>query len=406
MGGNLCRNCSYCGEDTREAGSISRKSQSKLKGPNKLKQAYTSLNEPDKANQASTSELITPSTEGGNPNNNGPQLPPTGEDALRLSFGIKGGNRPPRPPSISTSKDKEFGTDSYLANHQPKSTTCKPVQFMNKVSKPVRDCWSTLGEFIVPPQYLLETPKSDETGPWKYRDESTYKGQHSYGMRHGKGTMVLPDGSQYQGTWKFDNFDGYGRLVYFDGDSYEGEFKDGKLQGRGTYLTKEGYKYQGEWMDDLKHGQGTEIDAQGIIYLGAFVKGMRSGQGKLQFPNGQSYEGEFLENYLEGHGVFKWPDGRSYTGDFKRNEMDGYGEFHWPNDDKVYKGGYKHDKKHGYGELVWKDGSFYKGDFKDGLQEGEGVHQDKHGNLTEGTWRAGNLLIERKSKDSVLMGTV
>ena len=36
---------------------------------------------------------------------------------------------------------------------------------------------------------------------YTYKTGSKYEGQWKGGMRHGKGTMVWPDGARYEGEW-------------------------------------------------------------------------------------------------------------------------------------------------------------------------------------------------------------
>jgi len=57
---------------------------------------------------------------------------------------------------------------------------------------------------------------------WGVKDETsvqaTYTGEYRDGKRHGKGTMIYPDGSKYVGEWKDGLRHGHGLYIYPNGD--------------------------------------------------------------------------------------------------------------------------------------------------------------------------------------------
>lgn len=57
---------------------------------------------------------------------------------------------------------------------------------------------------------------------WDQKDEEAiaaeYTGEYLDGKKHGKGTMIYPDGSKYIGQWKEGYRHGHGLYTYANGD--------------------------------------------------------------------------------------------------------------------------------------------------------------------------------------------
>ncbi len=55
-----------------------------------------------------------------------------------------------------------------------------------------------------------------------------YKGDLSFGIREGIGTIELANGDQYSGAWLDNLPNGLGSFEYCDGDLYEGNYVNGR----------------------------------------------------------------------------------------------------------------------------------------------------------------------------------
>jgi hypothetical protein len=76
-----------------------------------------------------------------------------------------------------------------------------------------------------------------------------YEGEWNNDMRHGQGTLFMPDLGTYTGEWKDGQRSGQGIHTLVGGDKYEGEWAEGMCNGQGTYTFANGNKYVGEWKD-------------------------------------------------------------------------------------------------------------------------------------------------------------
>lgn len=50
-------------------------------------------------------------------------------------------------------------------------------------------------------------------------------------MRHGKGTMVWPDGARYEGDWDLNIAQGQGKFTHVNKDVYIGQWKLNRTNG-------------------------------------------------------------------------------------------------------------------------------------------------------------------------------
>jgi len=64
----------------------------------------------------------------------------------------------------------------------------------------------------------------------------------------------------HTGNWDYGVMHGWGVYVYPNGDEYEGWWYGGQRNGRGIYRTKAtGEKFVGNWLLGKKHGSGMLI---------------------------------------------------------------------------------------------------------------------------------------------------
>lgn len=128
--------------------------------------------------------------------------------------------------------------------------------------------------------------------------DGAYSGKVKWGIRHGMGTLVSPDGIKYTGNWV-----------------------DGIAKGPGEITLPDGRKYSGTF--DFVNKEASIQLRDGGSYVGGFDKTGFSGEGALKGANGAEYEGNFVNGKMEGRGVFKVPDGTQYEGEFQNDELHG-----------------------------------------------------------------------------------
>jgi len=187
-------------------------------------------------------------------------------------------------------------------------------------------------------------------------------------VKHGHGTLLLPDGMRYCGQFQYDRKSGYGTLSYPSGCSYGGQ-----------------------WAEDLQNGHGTETWADGSHFEGSFKAGEKHGKGRFLWGNGCFYEGEFEHNDMHGEGAYTWSDGRMYSGQWTRNFMSPLGTMQWP-DGRVYAGNFQEGRKHGEGTHWWPDGRSYRGQWQLGKQHGVGLARTVKGVECKGRWDDGKFI--------------
>jgi hypothetical protein len=183
-----------------------------------------------------------------------------------------------------------------------------------------------------------------------YGNGDFYKGQWSYGLRHGigffqrkdgvsfLGTWIndhlggkvtltyLPEGDRYVGTWKENDFEGEVEVHYGDGTYYKGEIVNGWRDGDGFTVTSNKTLLKGRYVDDMLHGFGTKSTISGQVYTGEFCNGVSCGNGELWMPNGDFYKGEFENDKRHGKGMYYFAhSGDTLEGEWFNNQIHGQG---------------------------------------------------------------------------------
>eukprot|EP00930_Biecheleria_cincta_P036192 TRINITY_DN24830_c0_g2_i1.p1 TRINITY_DN24830_c0_g2~~TRINITY_DN24830_c0_g2_i1.p1 ORF type:complete len:397 (-),score=49.90 TRINITY_DN24830_c0_g2_i1:454-1644(-) len=224
-------------------------------------------------------------------------------------------------------------------------------------------------------------------------EEGTYTGQWLGIQRHGRGTLVRPDGSYYEGEFRYGMAHGRGKLNVINGESYDGEWVQDRAEGFGKYTHEDGSFYEGQWNEDEKHGQGLERFSDGSCYEGSFSRGNKHGMGMYRANTGQLvFQGQFQNDTLGGDGSYNFPDGRFYMGQFMSGQMEGQGIMTWP-DGSSYEGTFQGDKRHGAGYMSWPETGSWQGQWHQGKQHGEGVLTDVNGRSTHGRWHHGAAVM-------------
>ena len=91
--------------------------------------------------------------------------------------------------------------------------------------------------------------------------EGEYVGEHKNGKRHGKGTLITPDGGKYVGEFRNDLWHGHGSFTYEEGvhtgtdEWFDGDYRDG-TQFVGEFM--EGEPWTGVKTDYDKEGNVTK----------------------------------------------------------------------------------------------------------------------------------------------------
>ena len=177
------------------------------------------------------------------------------------------------------------------------------------------------------------------------------------GIKHGYGSLTLPDRTTYVGQFKDDEYHGYGCL----------EIPTGKTIR----------KYEGEFKNGLPHGKGKMTNNNGAVAEGTFLNGNMHGNIKLVVPETfgfTTFEGEYSDG-AKVKGTFNYYNGNSYTGEFRYDDtkgdlQHGKGKYIDSTNNVVYEGGYKDDLRHGYGKYSHLDGRvIYAGQWANGQPE-------------------------------------
>lgn len=142
---------------------------------------------------------------------------------------------------------------------------------------------------------------------WTSKD-GNYSGQVKWGVRHGKGTLVTPDGTQYIGNWVNGDIT-EGKLIRPRGAEYEGTFYDGK-KVRGTITMPDGTKYTGNFRNDELDGNVVIAYKSGEIIEGEYSHGRENGESR-RFPPRNSDDDGFMF-------VSKWVQGKQVGSEQKK----------------------------------------------------------------------------------------
>mmetsp|Transcript_26089 Transcript_26089/g.79302 ORF Transcript_26089/g.79302 Transcript_26089/m.79302 type:complete len:944 (+) Transcript_26089:1-2832(+) len=223
-------------------------------------------------------------------------------------------------------------------------------------------------------------------GTWSYQDGSKYTGELMGGVREGKGTLWMADASEvtrgdiigtatYIGGWARDSFEGHGTLRSDDGlVSYEGDFKDGLRHGSGVMRSRRcrgepPEVYDGQWQRGHRHGRGRCTYPDGSMYEGEWMSNQRNGWGEMTESDGALYSGKWVGGVRCGEG--KWVAGGPAGVEIKK---------------EMYQGQWQRNARHGRGRCEWPSGAVYEGDWRDGQRHGVGrlIHPD--GGYFDGQW--------------------
>ena len=123
----------------------------------------------------------------------------------------------------------------------------------------------------------------DGEGELDYINGDMYVGQFRHGLRHGVGTLVVPQQTMYIGMFVDGDRSGVGRWENIDGDWYYGQWKDDKRNGFGVaYMRDFGYTL-GRWQDDV-----CETETEFFADLGEERSWKSSNMGKVLVGDKQS----------------------------------------------------------------------------------------------------------------------
>lgn len=131
-----------------------------------------------------------------------------------------------------------------------------------------------------------------KTGAYKYDDGTKYIGDwNNRGLKHGAGSLLLPDGTRYDGA-----------------------FQNGLCSGLGIIIFPDGAKY-------VKLHIILFIRLSNTIYF--FYNFITCKI--ILLVNIFRYEGEFMQGWFHGHGVFWRADGMKFEGEFRGGRVWGLG---------------------------------------------------------------------------------
>eukprot|EP01038_Epipyxis_sp_PR26KG_P015710 gene15710-21266_t len=200
-----------------------------------------------------------------------------------------------------------------------------------------------------------------------------YEGGWSYGMRHGKGICVFPDGLMYEGYWHGDKEQGYGVLMTGDRQViYTGDWFEGQMHGGGTYNFPNGDKYIGDWKESVRHGRGDYLFSNGCRYSGDWKDNKRAGRGIFVWSDTSFYDGEWEGDVRHGRGQLELACGFKFEGMWAANCMEGKGACTFPAG-QVYQGTYKNGLREGRGSIKFSEVAIYEGRFKEDRFDGQGT---------------------------------
>ncbi|MBU2576216.1 MAG: molecular chaperone Tir, partial [Nanoarchaeota archaeon] len=200
-------------------------------------------------------------------------------------------------------------------------------------------------------------------GDYVWLGGQTYSGNHSFGKRHGQGTLTLPDGTVYVGQFANGKYNGQGTYTWTDGKKYVGQWKDGKQEGQGTFTLPDGTKYVGQFANGFPEGQVTHYMANGI-FVGEFKKGLEY-KGTFTGKDGTILTGIFSGETKSG--TINYPDGHRYEGE-------------WNGDAKILgitepppPGTWTYERPHGFGKMTHPDGTVQEGLWEKGQFVGKPI---------------------------------
>lgn len=215
---------------------------------------------------------------------------------------------------------------------------------------------------------------------------SSYHGESSNGLPHGKGTWAYTNGTNCAGIFNHGELLGKGIWTFKNGNIYEGDIVNGIPHGKGKMTFPNGDTYQGDFIIDIPHGRGIWTFQDGRVASGNFENAKQTGMGTLTWPNGDVYEGNFLGGLPHIQGKFCWHNGINYVGNIYFGQATGKGIMTFPNQDS-YTGDFVNARLHGKGTITWSNGypwlngSTFKGKFINNQPQGTGILTKPNGNV-------------------------
>lgn len=136
------------------------------------------------------------------------------------------------------------------------------------------------------------------------------------------------NGDIYQGSVLGELFHGEGTYTAKNGKFiYRGQFSYGAKHGAGEETLTEKYFYKGSFANNYFHGQGNLNFTTGESFIGSFCNGCFHGKGFLRFPE-FAIDCQFEHNAHIGSWTCCWNDGWVYTGFVVQNQSVSFNQPH------------------------------------------------------------------------------
>jgi hypothetical protein len=227
-----------------------------------------------------------------------------------------------------------------------------------------------------------------------YASGTIYSGSIAYGLPHGDGLVITPDGSQWQGQFingvPMTTFSAKGPNT----DELTSPIQTGCIDGdcdngRGTYCYLSGMKYIGYFKQSLPDGIGIAYYPDGGQYNGMFFRGLQHGKGTYYAPDRSVTSGEWIDHEFAGLSITRT------EGCIAGDCQNGRGEWVYEEGSAVYEGDFVNGKPSGFGTIVYQAGERYVGEWANGLFDGFGMLHRPGTTVIEGNWKKGHFISEK-----------
>uniref|UniRef100_A0A8B7TPM3 ALS2 C-terminal-like protein n=2 Tax=Castor canadensis TaxID=51338 RepID=A0A8B7TPM3_CASCN len=179
-------------------------------------------------------------------------------------------------------------------------------------------------------------------GTLKWPDGRNHVGDFCWGLEHGFGICLVPQGSEdkfdcYKCHWREGSMCDYGICEYGTDEVYKGYFQEGLRHGFGVLDSAphapQPFRYTGHWERGQRSGYGIEDDGdRGERYIGMWQADQRHGPGVVVTQAGVCYQGTFQVDKMVGPGILLSEDDSLYEGTFTRDlTLTGKGKVTFPN---------------------------------------------------------------------------